>query len=262
MREIQSAPQTPQAEPLRRKSVEEYRPRQAYAILAADGEDDEGGVADAGQWASPVGGRSPISPLLKRDAALSADVHRQPSAEGSFDGDTSASGRYQAICRRQRLPAKPLACKALQALDEEGEALPAEFSKQCYLGNREARAFFLALGESASKGYGGGANTAPDASQAEGGHRTLDSLRRLDLAGQGIANEAAWALAELLLLCKRLLVLDLRWNQISEKGAFQLVRAIEKHAALRQVHLEGNPAPSYLRVRLAAALAARSQAKT
>lgn len=150
------------------------------------------------------------------------------------------------------LPAKPLVCKALQALDEQERSLPLEFSKGCYLGNREARAVFLALGY---------CPWLDDENIFEGrdqvGNQLLDSLERLDLAGQGIADDAAAALAELLPRCKNLQSLDVRWNQISERGAFQLVRTVENHESVKEVRFDGNPTPSWLRVRLAKFLESR-----
>merc|ERR1719330_649097 len=190
------------------------------------------------------------SPRISRD--MWPEIRRRTHTDdGLFVGEDAsraynASGRYRAICRKMNMPTKPLVCKALQALDAHGEALPPEFSTQCYLGNREARAFFLALGY---------CPWLDDARVSEGreqvGNKLLESLLRLDLAGQGIADEAAAALAELLPRCRRLLVLDIRWNQISARGAFQLVRTIENHQSVREVRLDGNPTPSWLRVRMA-----------
>merc|ERR1712113_606192 len=118
------------------------------------------------------------------------------------------------------------------------------------MGNRGAEALFLALTSSGS--------TSESESKGHGGAVFAD-LRNLDLAGQGLGNEAASALATLLPLCPRLTVLDISRNHISETGAHSIVTEVIKHQGLVRVNMEGNPVPSHLRLRLKDTLAARNK---
>jgi len=87
----------------------------------------------------------------------------------------------------------------------------------------------------------------------------LTDLKRLELPGQGIAYEAVTALADILPQLPSLMLLDLSRNKITEKGALRLLQAIESHPALKDVKLDGNPVPSWIRVRLANMLSVREE---
>lgn len=280
--------------------------RGTAAFLEAD--DDDDGDGDAFVYSGTAAVKSPLMKAGKEGSPGSPrrGMHRQHpegsmrtgslfAGPGSAEGDVQnieegedyesmsdgqllgkgkiadACAEYQALCSRLRMPAKPLACVALKVLDHGGEALPKEFSRRCYLGNREAEAFFVALNRGGAR-HGNNRSAVPGEASPGGvelfaqgeGERSsssrshLSNLRRLDLAGQGLANEAAWALADMLPLCTQLSVLDVRRNLISEKGAYQLLKVIQEHHCIREVHIEGNPTPSFIRVRLAETLSKRN----
>jgi len=165
--------------------------------------------------------------------------------------------RYKQLCRRMRLRVSPVACRALQTLGLGGEAMPKEFAGKGYLGNRGAKAVFLALGKGELLGDDAG---QPPECESDFFEHGLKHLKRLDLVAQGIGNDAALALADALPQLPSLTALDVSRNHISKTGAHQLLLAIERHDALREVKIDGNPVPSWIRVRLAEVMERQAQA--
>jgi len=157
---------------------------------------------------------------------------------------------YRQLCQKQKLRSSPAACRALQAIGLGEAELPKDIASLGYLGNRGAQALFLALASCPQREDTGDGTT-------QGAFAVFEELRRLDLAGQGIANEAAFALAELVPRCPKLAHIDLSRNNVSEKAAHRLLQAVEAHPSIMEVKLEGNPVPSWLRVRLNTMLATR-----
>merc|ERR1712093_963191 len=78
----------------------------------------------------------------------------------------------------------------------------------------------------------------------------LQDIEELDLAGHGVGNEAAEALADLLQYLPNLQGLNLARNSVSERGMHLLLPQIERHPTLVRVSVELNPVPSFLRVKL------------
>lgn len=137
--------------------------------------------------------------------------------------------RYRAACASLGVKCQEELCEALR---RGGRSF--RLQKHQYLGNRGAQALLPGLSE-------------------------LQELRHLDLAGQGLGNEAAVCLAQQ--LPGQLRELDLSRNQISEKGAQQLLAHIRHHPTLVRVSLDENPTPSWVRVKLRGILAERESAE-
>jgi len=160
----------------------------------------------------------------------------------------SAAERLHRTCELLGLPPKPAVCRAFRMLENGRDALPQDFSGRTYLGNRNAQALFLALVRDIDE----------EAPEAETG--LLKGLRSLELAGQGLGNDAALALAQLMPRCPGLCELNLARNHISETGALRLLQEATVHPSLVRVNLELNSVPSWVRVRLREVLAERQAA--
>lgn len=126
----------------------------------------------------------------------------------------------------------------MAALAWGGNKLPEDLTQTAYLGNRCAEALFLTFVSTVE--------SAQDVPGASGS--LLTELKELDLSGQGLANEAAKALAELISYCPKLRVLNLSRNNISKAGARAILAMVAAHPTLEQVNLDGNPMPSWIRV--------------
>jgi hypothetical protein len=77
-----------------------------------------------------------------------------------------------------------------------------------------------------------------------------DTCKSIDLSGNGLGNEAAKLLADVLPECPYVTSVNLSENNISNLGAQALLNAFKAHPALVQLQLDLNPVPSYLRVKL------------
>merc|ERR1712176_1470706 len=188
-----------------------------------------------------MGSEPPPSPDFRRQKQKKpdADAEDEGAAEGAGGEGNALDERYSSICTELGLAASPAACRALRVLGNGAEALPQDFAGRSYLGNRGAEALFLALISE---------NGAPASDEKQQSGPLLD-LRSLDLAGQGLGNEAARALATFLPRCPKLGDLNLARNHISETGAQSLVQEVALHPGILKVTLEGNPVPSHIRVR-------------
>lgn len=181
----------------------------------------------------------------RRNMGEIADVADEDDvAASSSPGSPGATveERFRHICDSLALPASTFACHALTEIERGGHRLPEDFRGRGYLGNRCAEVLF---------------DTLADVLESRG--NVLGDLHRLDLAGQGLGNEAAAALARLLPRCPQLNELLLARNHISKTGAHILLEQIKEHPSIRQVTLEQNPMPSYIRVRVAEHLQSRSE---
>jgi hypothetical protein len=77
-----------------------------------------------------------------------------------------------------------------------------------------------------------------------------DTCKSIDLSGNGLGNEAAKLLADVLPDLPFVTSVNLSENNISNLGAQALLNAFKAHPALVQLQLDLNPVPSYLRVKL------------
>lgn len=155
--------------------------------------------------------------------------------------------QYRDLCLDLGLPATTLACHALSVIGKGGRELPEEFSGRALLGNRCAEALFKTLAE-ALAGRTAGTYGIDDI-----------NLNRLDLGSQGLGNEAALALAQLLPHVPKLHELILSRNHISETGGLAIMRQVRVHPGLVCVCLDMNPVPSWIRVKIEDALSKRRE---
>jgi len=169
----------------------------------------------------------------------------------SVEQAQTVDDHYHQLCRDLRLPSSEAAARALQVIGLGGAELPKDLASKGYLGNRGAQALFLAL-----------ASCPAHSEDCRESGAIFQELRRLDLSGQGLGNEAALALAELLPKCPALQSMDVSRNHISEKAAQRLVQAVELHPTIEEVKIDANPIPSWLRIRLQSALRKRKTIRT
>mmetsp|Transcript_71086 Transcript_71086/g.159649 ORF Transcript_71086/g.159649 Transcript_71086/m.159649 type:complete len:439 (+) Transcript_71086:74-1390(+) len=240
------------------ESVERWRAwRQIRGELAlARSSCFEAGISShAGNGLGGRGSEPPPSPDRERTRKLKTAQRNDSKETGNLE---HADVRYRNMCGDLKLPASPIACHALRTLDGGAEALPKDFAIRAYLGNRGAEVLFMALASAPAQPQEG---EDPDSIGLMPTAAELPELKRLDLAGQGLGNEAAAALAHLLPKCTRLESLDLNKNHISERGANILLQEVASHPTISHVSLDMNPVPSYMRVRLKELLTEKEEEK-
>ena len=89
-----------------------------------------------------------------------------------------------------------------------------------------------------------------------------DTCKSIDLSGNGLGNEAAKLLAEMLPELPYVKSVNLSENNISNLGAQALLNAFKAHPALVQLQLDLNPLPSYLRVKISQEAARKRERAT
>eukprot|EP00928_Gymnodinium_smaydae_P078106 TRINITY_DN6173_c0_g3_i1.p1 TRINITY_DN6173_c0_g3~~TRINITY_DN6173_c0_g3_i1.p1 ORF type:complete len:718 (-),score=193.29 TRINITY_DN6173_c0_g3_i1:63-2156(-) len=206
-----------------------------------------------GMPAKAFGTREPVPSPSRRERLRSSVKSAAYSSDVIDDIAGSYGERFRELCTERGLRPSELACVALSAIAKGERKLPMEFNGRAYLGNRCAEALFETLAADLFAPVDGFSQDDPAQMVP---HRVLD-LRALDFSGQGLGNEAAVALAQLLPCCPTLQELNLARNNISEHGAHRLLKQIQKHPALDSVSLDRNPVPSWIRVRITETIAKR-----
>eukprot|EP00929_Paragymnodinium_shiwhaense_P002269 TRINITY_DN102483_c0_g1_i1.p1 TRINITY_DN102483_c0_g1~~TRINITY_DN102483_c0_g1_i1.p1 ORF type:complete len:503 (-),score=117.31 TRINITY_DN102483_c0_g1_i1:60-1568(-) len=186
-------------------------------------------------WSSP-----PPTPSYKSARPRGAARMKMAKSRDLQSNDTHRThvdDKFRDRCAELGIPAHQLACQAVAAIETGGMALPRDFKTTAYLGNRCAEALFWTFVRACES-----SGVTPMCN--------LSELKALDLSGQGIANEAAKALSELLEYCPKLEELNLARNSISEAGAKALLSIVSVHPRLVDVCLDHNPMPSWIRVKI------------
>lgn len=192
----------------------------------------------------------PPSPVRRDRRTRTQTEHGEGSVSEETLAGNPASVQYKTLCQHMGVLENTQAHQLITLLVGGDDfsmphSLPKDIGNKAYLGNMGGHALFSALAYGAEK------------ADERGDPYNAKELRDLNLAGQGLGNEATESLGDFLPYCPNLTHLDLSRNQISETGAHYLAQAVMSHPALQTLRIDANPMPSWLRVRLRHQLEAR-----